>query len=401
MRDESIFDQIPEVISRLGPRYELVAQNRHSLERFGPSVGEPCYRAHFGRDDPCPGCLLKEVLQSGSARRWFLTNERGGDTSYFEITAAPLLDDEGNVAEIIEIIRDHTMTVAVEQSLIRGSEKLEEEVERSSHELEDLAARTEKLRGELAELRGEQAALVQTEKMASIGRLAAGLTHEIHTPMGALVSNLDMQRRCLAALRAAAAGTDDFGLKQQAETWEELLELQGLATERIRRIVHSLRTFAHIDRAERERYDVHEGIEAALALLTHETRGRIEVECDFHELPPVLCRPDALNQVFMNLLENAVKAIEGEGVVRVETRRLDGDRISLRFIDTGHGIPADKLEKIFEPGFTTKPRGVGTGLGLAIASKTIRDHGGEIQVRSEPGKGSEFTLILPLDGGNG
>jgi signal transduction histidine kinase len=149
-----------------------------------------------------------------------------------------------------------------------------------------------------------------------------------------------------------------------------------------------------------ESYDLHEGIDAALALLSHEIGSRIEIETDYGELAPVICRPDALNQVFMNLLENAVAAIEERGRIRISTR-IDAarpDEVMLEFEDNGRGIAPENMARILEPGFTTKPRGVGTGLGLPIAQRTISDHGGRIEVRSELGKGTIFTLHLPIRG---
>ena len=166
----------------------------------------------------------------------------------------------------------------------------------------------------------------------------------------------------------------------------------------MKKILGSLRIFAHLDKAEVEEYDLHVGIDAALALLSHALRGRVEVERDYGDLPHVICRPDAINQVFMNLLENASTAIEGEGRISVRTRLLEGDQVELVFSDTGKGIKAENLQRVLEPGFTTKPRGVGTGLGLAIVKSTIDDHGGSIELTSSVGEGTTFRLVLPVRG---
>ncbi len=399
---EGVFESIPEVISCLRTDLTVRGQNRMSVEKFGSHTDMPCYTAHFGRDSPCPGCMVDEVLERGRGGHWFLTDERDDKTSYYEITVAPVLDGEGKVVELVEVIRDATMTLALEQHLIRNSEQLEAEVERRAEELAGLTSRTRELRGELEALRKDQAALVQTEKMASVGRLAAGLTHEIHTPLGALMSNLDMLQRCQLradeqlASASAPAGEKLAELEKVVRMCRELLELQRLAAERIHKIVHSLRNFAHLDRAVEEPYDVHEGIDAALALLNHEMKGRIEVVRQYGKLPPVVCKPDAVNQVFMNLLQNATHAIEQQGRIGIRTW-VEGDDALLEFEDSGKGIPAENQAKIFEPGFTTKPRGVGTGLGLAIAFGTMRDHGGEITLESAPGR-TVFTLRLPLRG---
>ena len=394
---DGLFDKVPEVMSLLGTDLGVRSQNLLSRQRYGDGGGRPCYEVHFGRDSRCPGCNVDSVLTGGTTGRWFLTDQRGDKPDYFEVTMAPVLDRDGKVEGLIEVIRDATVSFAVEQHLIRTSEELEGEVERRTKELDRIGRQTDELRENLAALRRDQAAVVQTEKMASVGRLAAGLTHEMHTPLGALVSNADMLRRTVQRMKEQleGAGEEAAPLRKQVETSAELLELQRLASERLRKIVGSLRMFAHLDRAEEEAYDLHEGIDAALALLRHQITGRIEIDIDYGELPPVYCRPDAINQVFMNLLENAVAAIEEQGTIRIATR-VDGDDVVLEFADSGKGIPAEALSRVFEPGFTTKPRGVGTGLGLAIALRTMSDHGGTIEIESEPGQGTRFTLRMPV-----
>ena len=400
MSEDWILDQLPEVVSRLGPEgLEVRGQNKASLEEHGDTAGTPCYKAHFGRDSRCKGCLVDEVLQSKRTGRWFLTDDRADRPAYFEVTMVPLLDGQGNVVELIEILRDATVSFAVEKHLIQTSEELEGEVAERTRELEGLNERATELRDQLQELRQDQAALVQTEKMASLGRLAAGLTHEIHTPLGALISNLDMLRRCVTRIEEeVAAGTAAArleALQKQTTMCGELLDLQQTASERIHKIIHSLRMFAHLDRAEEEEYDLHDGIDASLSLLAHQTKGRIEIERDYGEIGLLNCKPDAINQIFMNLLQNAVHAIEDKGKIRIRSC-VRNNQIVLEVADTGKGIDPEHLEQIFDPGFTTKPRGVGTGLGLAIAYRTIQDHEGTIEVESEPGKGTTFTLRLPL-----
>lgn len=398
---DPLFDQLPEAASVLGPDLTVRVQNRLSRER-GPGQGLPCHMAHFGRTERCPGCLVDEVLERQRAGRWFLTEPRGGRTTYYEITVAPIVDPAGITVALVELIRDATAALGLEQHLIGHAEKLEAEVEQRAAELGELTERTERLRAELEALRQDQAALIQTEKMASVGRLAAGLTHEIHTPLGALLSNLDLLRRFQARVAARLPGQGEGDAETAmaeprtlSDTFGELLELQRLAAERIRRIVQSLRSFAHLDRAVEEPYDLHQGIDAALALLAPTIQDRIEVRREYAALPLVRCRPDALNQVFMNLLENAAAAIEGPGVLQIRTRVEGEGEVVVEFEDSGRGIPPEHLERIFEPGFTTKPRGVGTGLGLAIARNTLHEHGGRIEVASCPGR-TVFTLRLPV-----
>ena len=392
-------DQIPQALSRLSVDLTVKWQSRNARDEFGDGRDTPCYKAHFGRESPCSGCNVAEVIAKRTTQRWFLSQERDGRPVYFEVIVAPVCDEDGKVIELIEILRDATLSFAVEKHLISTSEQLETEVETRTQEIGLLSKQTDQLRQNLKALREDQSALIQTEKMASVGRLAAGLTHEMHTPLGALMSNADMLRRCVENLRETAKQIPDSPqLDKQIAVAEKLLGLQRLAADRMKKILGSLRIFAHLDKAEVEEYDLHVGIDAALALLSHSLRGRVEVERDYGDLPQVICRPDAINQVFMNLLENASTAIEGEGNISVRTRVLDGDRVELTFSDTGKGIKPENLERVLEPGFTTKPRGVGTGLGLAIVKSTIDDHGGTIELTSRPGKGTTFRLELPLRG---
>ena len=234
-----------------------------------------------------------------------------------------------------------------------------------------------------------QAQVVQSAKMAAMGELVAGVAHEINTPLGAIKSMSDVVDRLLARLPAAGDGSEAVG---QAR---ELLAVSQSAVERIAGIVRDLRTFARLDEAELQDADLHQGIESTLNLMRHEMRERVEVVRDYGELPRVRCYPNRMNQVFMNLLKNAVQAIDGSGTITIRTRA-DGDRVRLAFADTGRGIPPEHVGRIFDPGFTTKGVGVGTGLGLSIVSQIMAAHGGRIAVESVVGTGSTFILELPL-----
>ena len=252
------------------------------------------------------------------------------------------------------------------------------------------------------ELRETQAQLLQSAKMAALGDLAAGVAHEINTPLGSIHSNADVSKRVAAVVRQAL--TDEAlapvfskhpRLEQALEALEQATATTLVASDRIVRIVKSLGNFARLDEAERKKADLHEGIESTLTLLQYKLKHGIEVIRDFGEIPPMVCSPNRLNQVFMNLLVNSIQAIGERGTITIRTR-LDGDHVVLRFADTGHGIPSENLERIFDPGFTTRGPGVGTGLGLAITYRIVEEHRGAIEVSSELGKGSEFTIRLPI-----
>ncbi len=176
---------------------------------------------------------------------------------------------------------------------------------------------------------------------------------------------------------------------------EEMNAVNRVACRRIIRIVDNLRSFARLDEAEWKRADLKKALEDTLEIVRPEFGDRIEVVRSYGDLPDVPCYPKQLNQVFLSLLMNASQAIDGEGEVRIETSRL-ADRAVIKISDSGHGIPSDQIERIFDPGFTTRGVGVGTGLGLSISYRIIENHNGRIHVESQVGEGSVFTIEIPL-----
>ncbi len=272
----------------------------------------------------------------------------------------------------------------------------------TEHQLEDDRVRryAAELEATNIELRETQAALVQREKMASLGNLVAGVAHEINTPVGSIHCNGDVLVRALGKLVtvleiAAPELRSNRELTRTLEVLQEVAKVNHAASERITTIVRSLRNFARLDEAARKQADLHEGLESTLTLIHHELKNRIDVERDYGEIPQIECFPDKLNQVFMNMLVNAAHAIDGNGTITITTR-FDGNHVTLAFADTGSGVPADQLSKIFDPGYTTKGVGVGSGLGLAICYTIVQDHGGAIDVQSEVGHGTTFTVRLPI-----
>ncbi len=258
------------------------------------------------------------------------------------------------------------------------------------------------------QLEKAEAALVQSEKMASLGNLVAGVAHEINTPVGSIHANSDLMVRALEKLRKifdnapeleGQDGQDGQHVKRELTRILDALENVGrvnqTACQRIVSIVRSLKSFARLEEPECRRADMHEEIDSALTLVHHELKTRIEVERDYGELPDVDCFPGPLNQVFMNLLVNAAQAIEGKGRIRITTRA-EGDHVRIAFTDSGSGIRPENIDQVFEPGFTTKGVGDGTGLGLAICYKIIPAHHGDIEVESELGEGATFTVTLPV-----
>ncbi len=247
-----------------------------------------------------------------------------------------------------------------------------------------------------------QQRLVLQEKMASLGNLVAGVAHEINTPLGAVASSADTSRRSLELMEKLLHESQSLPELQADARFQTALEVlqnsQDVTTSansRISTIVKSLQDFARLDESERQVADLNSALTTTLALLQHEFHERITVVRHFGELPPIHCYLSQVNQVIMNLLLNASKAIEGRGRITVSTR-CPGDTVSISIVDTGAGIPPDNLTRIFDPGFTTKEVGVGTGLGLSTSYRIVKDHGGEIEVESTPGEGSVFTIRLPV-----
>jgi two-component system NtrC family sensor kinase len=279
----------------------------------------------------------------------------------------------------------------------------------------DLEIRNAELAKQKAELIRLQAQIVQSEKMASLGLLAAGVAHELNNPAGFIYSNVDVLRDYIQRLSQCLHAYDDLSLLPEAAarmaTLKKELDYDNImgdlaailsdcymGAERIRDVVQNLRLFSRLDEAEIKRVDLNEGIEATVRLLSrYFKQGSITVHRDYGELPLVNCYAAQLNQVWMNLLVNAAQAIsQGDGEVRISTR-CDGPDVTISIADTGKGIPPENLKKIFDPFFTTKPVGEGTGLGMSISHGIVEQHGGTIAVESALGKGTTFKITVPLD----
>ena len=253
----------------------------------------------------------------------------------------------------------------------------------------------------LAELKESQAALVHAEKMASLGKLVAGVAHEINTPLGALQSTANTIQRaaekiceCCKDQPAEAAGR----VRAMAESLIGMAAQAQAACDRINTIVTNLRHFAQLDRADVQRVQIQPGLENTIHLLRHEFAGRAEVVTECGDLPEIDCAPRELNQLFMNLLLNAKEAIAqtgSPGLIRVRTW-FEADSVKIQIEDNGCGIAPENLSRIFDPGFTTKGVRVGTGLGLPICHQIVRAHRGRIDVDSRLGKGATFTVTLPV-----
>lgn len=267
---------------------------------------------------------------------------------------------------------------------------------KSYREITHLNTNLEKIVDERTrELKDTQLQLIRTEKMASLGQLVAGIAHEINTPLGSISSNTNT---LLKALDKIWQQIDDNAsapdITRPMKVLDNLSKINKTACDRITTIVKRLRNFARLDEEEFKSVDIHEGIESTLTLIEHLCKNRIEVVKEYASLPKLSCYAGQLNQVFMNILVNACQAIPGTGRITIKTSH-ENNNTFIEISDTGVGIPPENLEKIFDPGFTTKGVGVGTGLGLSISYRIVADHGGTIVVRSEVGKGATFLISLP------
>ena len=254
---------------------------------------------------------------------------------------------------------------------------------------------------DLEDLNQANTQLMQSEKMAALGNLMAGIAHEINTPVGAIHSMNDTLARAVEKLKDSLESEFGEALKQHPGLQRALKVIEDsnrvieTGTQRVATIVRSLRNFARLDQSELNEVDIHPGIDDSLMLMYHDIKNRVEVVKNYGQLPRLNCYAGRLNQVFLNILNNAQQAIDGPGQMTITTS-LEGEEIRVAIADTGSGIAEEHVQKLFEPTFTTKPAGAGTGLGLSITKQIVEEHGGRILVESVMGEGTVFTVVLPL-----
>ena len=270
------------------------------------------------------------------------------------------------------------------------------------YDISKIKSALEKLASANNEIKKAQTQLVQSEKMASLGMLVAGVAHEINNPIGAVRSMHNTSMRAMEKLKTEISklSLNDNNVagevKKIFQIIDEANEVIDVGTEKVGLIVKQLKSFARLDEAELKKANIHDGIIQALMLSQHEMSNRIKVIKKFGNVPAIRCYPAKLNQVYLNMIINSIQAMPKKGTLTISSR-LIGGKVHIKFTDTGIGIPKDDLEKIFDPGFTTKGAGVGTGLGLSICYNIIEEHNGEIKVTSELNKGTTFEIILPTN----
>ncbi|MBC8232061.1 HAMP domain-containing protein [bacterium] len=319
---------------------------------------------------------------------------------------------EGNYSTRAAIITDDEIGVLTKEfnEMVHELEISHNKLEESNRTLEikvedrtqELKQKNSELEDTLDKLKQMQKQVIVQEKMATLGQLVAGLTHEINTPIGAIRSMNDTKSKAVMKLQTAleniapdTAGKD-HEIKKVLGVILKADRLIDQGTERLNEIIKNLKNFARLDKAETVMADIHEGLDSVLALIRHDLLTNIEVVREYSEIPPFVCYARKLNQVFFNILKNACQAIEDKGRITITTS-LKKNMVRVAIRDTGKGIKQDELESIFDPGFTTKSSVVRASLGLSICYQIIQEHHGKINVESQPGKGSVFTVILPTE----
>jgi len=344
----------------------------------------------WGKDGAIAGMLASGGLRNLASQH----RHRDGHLIPVEVNSSAFYYD--GVQYSMAICRDITERLAAEEALRREKAEQAELIDK----LEDA-----------------QSQLLQSEKLAAIGQLAAGVAHEINNPMGFIRSNLatlhsyaeklldvvkayEEAEALLVAPAAVRQRIDqakrDADLAFLGDDIKHLIAESIEGAERVRRIVTDLRDFSRVGDSEWLRVDIHACLDSTINMVWNEIKYKAELVRDYGDLPEIECIPSRLNQVFMNLLVNAAQAIAEHGRITIATRRC-GDKVEIVVTDTGQGIALAVLPKIFDPFFTTKPVGKGTGLGLSVSYSIVKNHGGEIEVVSQPGEGSRFRLLLPID----
>lgn len=374
-----------------------------------------------------------------------LNRRKDGKLFYVSTSVSKMVDREGNFIALVWFQRDITQTkryqeemikieqekaetlrilhdneTAINRSLNKAKRELQEkniELEKRTHELEGEKKRLKEAYEKLNQI---QAQLIQSEKLASLGQLSAGVAHELNNPIGFVHSNLgtldeyvrDLKSllvkyseleqlmasngHCAESLKQIRELKRDIDLGHILEDFDKLINESKEGTHRVKNIVQNLKNFSYMDKGELQLADLNQGIESTLNIIHNELKYRAEVIKEYGSIPKIQCFPQQLNQVFMNLLVNAAQAIETRGTIRIKTYQQNKE-VVVEISDDGVGIPKENLKHIFEPFFTTKEVGKGTGLGLSVVYGIIQNHKGKIEVESEINKGSTFRVTLPLN----
>ena len=378
----------------------FVSDNASRVLGYDPAemVADPNFWFNHIHPDDIPTIFSSLALVFVEGQRTYEYRFRANDGRYLWMhdTLRLIRDADGTPLEVIGSLTDITDRRTMEEALKKTGEEQKLLIEK---------------------LQQAQAQLLQSEKMASIGQLAAGVAHEINNPVGFVNSNMTSLRGYVETLLNVIDGYDEVlarhgtnaetvtalaQLKRQAdldylkEDVTELVKESMDGLKRVKDIVQSLKDFSHVGETDWQMADLHHGLDSTLTIANNSFKYKATVEKHYGKLPEIKCLASQLNQVFMNLIVNASHAIQESGVITIGTG-IENDWVWVKISDTGAGIAPENLSRIFEPFFTTKPIGQGTGLGLSLSYNIVNKHGGRIEVESEVGRGTTFTVHLPID----
>lgn len=400
-----LFQQSPLVMLILDPRGTFTNLNPAAEHLFARPTAELIGQPFETVLDPFSHAkarlMLERTFADGAVYDWELDHlQPNAPPILIGYTTSVLRSDSGAILGLAAIGRDLTRTLDLTAQLAE-----------SNQQLEGALLQLEKVH---AALKATQTQLVQSEKMRTLGQLVAGVAHEINTPLAFTANNLAHLAGLVPALQRLFdtyvllkpfADAEQRAAIAQAESaahidylWEDLRDLVAESqrgVERISEIVLSLRNFARLDEAEMKAIDINEGLSSTVRIVRPLCKERIEISENYADLPPLVCHPSELNQVFLNLLTNAMQAIAGHGQIWISSAYRD-DQIIVSVRDTGVGMDAATLAHLGEPFFTTKPIGAGSGLGLAVSFGIVERHHGQLRFDSAPGVGTTVTVTLPV-----
>lgn len=401
-RLQYLIDNTPAIIYSSVPTgdFKMTFVSNNALHVLGYHPDEMVADPNFWFEHIHPGDVpeifssIAKLFTEGERTYEYRFMSHSGQYVWMHDMLRLIRDKDGNPVEVVGSLTDITKRKEMEAALFKKGEE--------QHLL-------------IKKLQEAHEQLLQSEKMASVGQLAAGIAHEINNPIGFINSNIGSLQNYVEKLfevinqyedliqqqspPAAVSKMDELKEKADLEFLKE--DIQDLVREsmdglkRVKDIVQSLKDFSHVGETDWQEADLHQGIDSTLNIVKNEIKYKANVVKEYGQVPLVKCIISQVNQVVMNLLVNASHAIKENGMIKISTG-CEKDMAWIKVLDTGSGIPQENLNRIFEPFFTTKPVGSGTGLGLSLSYGIIKKHGGRIDVQSVMGKGTCFTVWLPL-----
>ncbi|MFQ5963354.1 MAG: ATP-binding protein [Candidatus Scalinduaceae bacterium] len=370
---QSVLDGIEDSIKIVDRNFKVILLNKTAARKIGDSkenlIGRKCYEEFWNNNEPCSHCDTWKCFEQNKPQLSSTTYELNGNKHYLELISFPIKNDLGKTVYVIEFERDVT-----------ERKKLEQEREEQRKEL---SKRVRELKLAYKELQSTQGKLFQAEKLASIGQITSCLAHEIDSPLTTISGYCELLEEDLKGEKALSR-----------------LKIISNQVLRCQKIIHEILDFSKKSRDTRTLQDINALIKSTISLMEHVIKVhkiRISLNLD-NEIPQISVDENQIQQVFFNLLKNSIDAMPHGGEIRISSVFKDNiNSLELSFDDTGHGISRTNLNCVFEPFFTTKEPGKGTGLGLNICSDIVKNHGGDIIVKSEEGGGTSFTITLPVN----